>query len=1164
MHCKRKLCSLPLAQMVKVMKITAFLLVIALQVSARGFTQKITLDLHNAPVGELIREIRQQSGYLFLYNSATVKEAGKVTVKTENTSIEEALSLSLAGTGLTYRIIEKTIIISKKRVVAPGNTNTPEDRILISGRITDEDGKPMAGVTVINKTAGKANRKTTAFTDDNGVYSITAAENDVLEFSFVGYKPEHATVSKNKTEVTLHLIPENKNLNEIVITGYSSKRAAEITGSVQKITGEDLRHGVSTANTLAMLKGKAGGLYITENGGSVATRGQVIMRGQASFNDAANVNFGPLIVLDGVITTAANLQDIVDATDIESITILKDAASTAVYGSRAAQGVIVVTTKRGTAAGQHINLSMNYGKVQNHRRVNFMNTAQLTTHINKYMQSLYNATPDLQTMYGSFQNYFNTTRIYKDADLNNNMDWSNDAMFSDGHQGDVNLSLSGGSDKTRFYASVNWINQDGTLIDDNLDRKSFRLNLDQKLSKKLTFNLNANILADKYTSSTTENQYYLFQPWVTPYYANGQLADSVPNYNYNATGAPTVLWYDNPLFSHGYNKAFTLRQNYLGTGRLKYDIFPWLSVQSTNTYQYTYNNDNSYRDPRTFRGRWDGAASGLQYVNGLISITDTRSTYFLTSNVLNFNKRFGLHSVTALVGQEYGKTHAETVSVAAYNTPYPGERNLGAFLNYGNGANVSGIPAIPTSASPVDKASFAVFSEVSDNYKDKYFGAISLRRDASTNFGIEKRYGTFYSLSGGWLISGEDFMKNIRPVSNLKLRASYGTSGREAGADYLNFTVYQDKTQYDNLNTYGSTVQRLGNNEITWETTYTTNAGVDIGLWKRINLSIDLYNRRSSGLLQTVLLPSYIGFPSQIRNIGELTNKGVDILLSTENIHTKNFSWTTDLNINFNRNELTKIYGDSLLDNYSGNYYRYKGEDINVLKAIVYAGVNPDNGRPLFQRVMPDKSIVLVDSLPLVQQDGLSGYRAVGNATPKFFGGITNTFRYKGFTLSALFNFVYGNKIMNNGVRNFVNPASWQSGFNLPQPNNAMRFWQGPGDKNANYPNFYEVNDGGSTWDTRGATDISSSLLYVDASYIRLRNIRLGYDIPKSILQKIKISNANVYVSVDNGFTVTSKNLYAADPEGASIGSTTSNNYAGTGVASAMPRKMLFGVNVSF
>jgi len=286
--------------------------------------------------------------------------------------------------------------------------------------------------------------------------------------------------------------------------------------------------------------------------------------------------------------------------------------------------------------------------------------------------------------------------------------------------------------------------------------------------------------------------------------------------------------------------------------------------------------------------------------------------------------------------------------------------------------------------------------------------------------------------------------------------------------------------------------------------------------------------------------------------------------LFTENIRTKDFSWTTDININFNRNELTKIYGDSLLDSYSGNYYRYKGEDINVLKAIVYAGVDPNNGRPLFQRPMPDKSIVLVDSLPLVQQDGLRGYQAVGNATPKFFGGITNTFRYKAFTVSALFNFVYGNKIMNNGVRNFLSPTSWQSGFNLPQPNKAIRLWQGPGDKNANYPNFYEVDAGGSTWDTRGATDLSSSLLYADASYIRLRNIRLGYDLPKSMLQKVKIGTANVYVSVDNGFVIKSKNLYAADPEGAAIGNSAYNNYAGTGVASAMPRKLLVGVNVSF
>jgi TonB-linked SusC/RagA family outer membrane protein len=1165
-------------QTLLIMKLTAFFLLAAcLQVSAKGYAQQITLSEKNAPLQKVFKQIQKQAPYDFLYNSELLQQAGKISIDVRDASIEQVLQLCLKDKPLTYVIIDKTIVIKQKTPELPKRPDAVETPPApLTGIVVDENGKPVAGVSIMIKWPsgglGVTRFPQGTQTDAKGEFTLQAITgNAILYISSIGYAPLQMPVTAQSNHLRIVLTPAETSLSEMVVTGYSTKKASEITGSVQSVSGDELRKGVSTANTLAMLKGKATGLYIVETGGSVTNRGQVLMRGQASLNDASNTNYGPLIVMDGIITTAANLQDIVNPGDIESITILKDAASTAIYGSRAAQGVIVVTTKHGASGKLSVNLDMNYGQVQNNRLVNFMNTPELTTHINKYMQALYAAPSttggpsSLQTTYGSFQNYFNTTRIYTDADLNTNTDWNNKAFFTNGNQSSTNLSLASGNDKTRFFGAVNWTTQDGTLIDDNLDRKSVRFNIDQKISNKLSFTLNTNALIDKYTQTNSENQYYLFEPWVPSTYANGHLADSVPNYLYNPTGARGVQYYDDPLYSHSYNTVLTQRQSYFATGKLKYDITPWLSVQSSNNFQYIYNNVNAYKDPRTYRGRWDGAASSRVWVNGELSITDTKTRYFLTSNMINFNRSFGQHNITALVGEEFGKSHTETFAASAYNNAYPGERNLGAFLSYGTATNVqNGTTATPSSLAPVDKASFSVFSEINDSYREKYFGALSLRRDASTNFGVNNRYGTFYSVSGGWMLSKENFMQHIRPVSNLKLRASYGTSGREAGADYLNFTVYQDQLQYNSMTTTGSTIQRLANDQITWETTYTTNLGVDISLWKRINLSMDYYNRRSSGLLQTVLLPSYIGFPSQVRNVGDLTNKGLELSLTTNNIVSRDFSWTTEFNISFNRNRLTKIYGDSLKDGYSGAYYRHVGDDINALKAIKYDGVNPDNGRPIFERVMSDKSIVLVDSIPLAKQDGYRAYRNVGSATPKFFGGFTNTFRYKGISLSMLFNFVYGNKIMNNGVRNFANPTAWQSGFNLLQPNGAMRFWQGPGDKSANYPNYYDVDArGNSAFLTRGATNISSSLLYVDASYIRLRNVRLSYEMPAGLLHKARIASATVYLSADNIFVLKSKDLYAADPEGATVGGT-SNSFGGTGVASAMPRRIMAGISLSF
>ena len=1148
------------SQIMKAMKLSFILLTaVFLQVSAKSISQNVTLNLKDVSIEKVFREIEKQTGLGFLYTKTILHSAPKVDIVVKDARVEEVLKLCFNNLPITFTILDRTIVVKTSEIHSELDIaiEPPPPLILdLKGRVVNEKGEPLEGVTV----AVKGTKKATV-TNSDGSFSIDANVNELLEFTYVGYGTKQIRVTGEAVTISVQLILENKTLAEVIMMGYSSKKAAEVTGSVQKISGEKLREGISSTNALAMLKGKTSGLYINETGGgSVSNRGQVVMRGQASFGDAGNSNYGPLIVVDGVITTATNLQDIVNPNDIENITVFKDAASTAIYGSRAAQGVILVTTRRGVKGQIRVDLNMKYGQTKDNRLVRFMNTGELTTHIDKYMDAMYNGTASIRTQFATLQDFKNTTRPYKDADLNNYTNWDK-VLYTNGDEKDINLALSGGSDKTKFYGAIDWYKEDGTLIDDNLDRKSIRLNIDQQINDKFSVGVNVNAIIDKYTSSNSENQYYLFQPWVPTTYANGQLADSIPNYTFRTTTAPNKQWYDNPVFSHSYNTAIRKIQSYLATVSLKYKVLPWLSVQSTNTFQFLNNNNNSYRDPRTYRGRWDGSASNRIFINGSLTVLDTRTEYFLTSNQVNLNKKFGQHSFAALVGQEYGKIHTESVGVNVYNTAYPGERNIAAFKNYGNWINILvGAPDIPSSGAPapIDKASFSVFSEANYNYMQKYFASASFRRDASTNFGKLNRYGNFYSIGSGWLMSKENFMMNIKSITNLKLRASYGTSGREAGADFLNFTTYTDNVRYDNPNTFGASIQRLGNDQITWETTHTFDAGFDLSLWKRIDITVDWYNRLSKNLIQTVSLPSYIGFASQTRNIGEVVNKGIEIAVSSQNIKSQNFEWTTDFNISFNKNKLTKIYGDSLIDPWSGSFYRYKGEDITVLKAVIFAGVNPNNGRPLFERVMPDGKTEIVDSLPLVLADGIRSFRKVGSATPKFFGGITNTFRYKGISLSILFNFVYGNTIMNQSVANFYSPTSWQSGFNLVKPDEAIRPWQGSGDTKANYPNFYDLD-----FSKRGGTSFRSSLIYQDASYIRLRNIRLGYDLPKNILTKAKIRSANVYLSMDNLFVIKSKELFAADPEGARLG-VSNGAFTGTGFSSAMPLRMVAGVNLSF
>ena len=1153
-------------QIKRVMKLTMFFLMFAI-VSARatGFAQNVSISGKNLSLRTVFSIIEEQTGYVVFTREAAFKADRNITLSVTNMPLRQLLNKVLKDKAIEYVIEDKTIFLSEKKRAASADVSVSGNSVApvlmpVSGIVTDSAGKPLAGATVVVR-----GKKVSTSTDANGQFRLQADPGDVLVVSYVGFESEAYKVpaltpqdGSKPAIIALRVAPQT--ISEVVIsTGYTQRKVSELTGSVQRFGGDELRSGVSGVNPLAMLKGKATGMYITEQGGSVATRGQIVLRGQASMPDQANSNFGPLIVVDGAITTAANLQDIVNPNDIESLTVLKDAASAAIYGSRAAQGVIVVTTRQGANAPVRVNLNMSHGGVYTNRLVNFMNTAQLTQHITNSMQGLYNNTASIRTRYGTFENYFNTTRPFTDEDRQKNYNWTDGSFYPNGSQSDINLSITGGTERTKIYAGINWVNQDGTELSDNLQRKALRLNIDQRISNKLTFSVNTNVLWDKYTSTNSENQVYLFQPWVSPFEANGALADSVPNYNYSANSARITRYYDNPLYSHDLNTNINQRQNYLLTGRLKYNVLPWLSAQTTNTLQYTNNNTNSYKDPRTYRGRYEGPANNRIRVDGTLSITDVRSTYFLTSNMLTANKTFGDHALSAMVGQEYGETSTMTTSIAAYGTAYPGERNLGAFQNFGTWGNKqNGQPAIPGSPAPLDKSSFSLFGEINESYKGRYLAAVSVRRDASTNFGIENRYGTFFALSGSWLLHKEAFIEKIRPISNLKLRGSYGTSGREAGADFLTFTTFLDNVRYDNLSNFGATIQQLANSQITWETTYTTNIGLDLGLWNRINITADYYRRRSAGLLQTVPLPSYTGFARQIRNVGELTNNGIEVTASAVAVQAGKFKWMLDANITFNRNRLTKIYNDSLIDGFTNAYYRNLGEDINVLKAIRYVGVNADNGRPLFERINADKSVTIVDSIPLAKASNLLSYQVMGSATPKFFGGFSSTLQYGGFTLSMLFNYSYGNRIMNNALRNFMSPTTWQQGFNTAAPTANQRFWQGPGDTNANFPNWYDP-----AFAQRGGTNINSSLIYQDASYLRLRNIRLAYDFNRDLLSKLKLSALTAYVSADNLFVIKSSELYASDPEGATIG-LTSNSYAGTGIYSAMPRRLIFGINVSF
>lgn len=1150
-----------------IMKLTCIIMVVGcLQVSAMGYGQMIHLSIKKKPLEKVLRLIEKQTDFHFYYKVEDISKASAVTANFNNVPLDEALNKLFSNQSLSYNILGNNIIICEKSPEKNSNLNKEKKVLTIRGTVLDaEKGIPLFGASIILKGTDRG-----IATNQNGEFVFEKVpENATLVFSYTGYKSQEVQVNSERylTILLQRSIFQNKEVK--IYTGYGTKSVNEVTGSIQQLSGKELRSSVSTPNILSMLKAKTTGMYIVENSSDAGAKGEALLRGQSSFASGASGYFGPLIVVDGIITDYTNLMDAVNPTDVESITILKDAASTAIYGSRAAQGVIVITTKRGDPGELSITFSSRYGVNEPRRDLRFMNSGELIDFMDTHMRRYWEQTPRLQDEFPNVENFINERRVYTEDQRNIDYNWE-DKIYNNGNFSDINLGLTSGTSKTRIYTSLNWYREEGVRYGDGFSRKSLLINLDQIISPKLTVSLKASAILDRTETRNGVPSPANMQPFISPYKDDGSLADSLSQMQSYNFGPPTISWGNNFLAEAPYdNTAINNMQNYLGAITLKYDILPWLNIKSTNSLNYVNNYKNSYMDRRTFSGKYGGGGNSFwldppfwlstlpPLPNGTLSITDDKFNSFLTSNTINFKHSFGPHNLSALLGQEWGKRSSENMNVDAFDI-LPGERNLGAANSFGNVISITnGFPYSPSGYFS-ERATFSIFGDANYNLDQRYFFSASLRTDATTNFGREKRYGTFYSLSGAWLISNESFLRNNKLINNLKLRFVHGTSGRDVGDGYLNVTTYSSYAYYGSYNSIGATISQLENPQISWETTINNTLGLDIGLWDRIDLTVDIYHKRSSDLLQLVKLSAAQGALSQYQNIGEIVNKGLELMLNADIIKSDNFTWHTDFNISFNKNLITKLYQDSLYGYFFSPYYKYIGDDINSIKAIKYVGVNPDNGAPLFENFNSEGKIENVEGIG--NTNDLRNYQLIGSKTPKFFGGFSTAFTYKNLTLSTELWFQYGNYV----TMPYLNPLTPRFGSNLLAPADNQHYWRSQGDTEANYPDIFSTEL--SLW---RPFDLSSSLRYGDASHIRLRNIRLQYNLSQKLSSRLRLKGGYLFVSCDNVYVWKRKNFYASDPEGARISSV-----GGTGISysnadavatgSANPRRFVVGLNVTF
>ena len=835
------------------------------------------------------------------------------------------------------------------------------------------------------------------------------------------------------------------------------------------------------------MAGAVAGVTVAETSGQPGSGSEIRIRGRGSFS-AGN---SPLYVIDGVPMTTGvlyeggNLMSTLNPGDIDNITVLKDAAAASLYGSRAANGVILITTKRGISGATKYNLKSSFGMsdfaVENYKAASGDDFVELMREslVNYYGEG----SPEVQAnmVEGKF---YEPKGGY--------VDWY-DLLFRKGASKSTELSASGGNDKTTFYVSASVLDQQGLPLNSDFLRYSGRLNLKQKVSDKINFGVN---LMNAYTDQEISN--------------NGSSYNN-PFYNVNRNTFPTESPYDDngelkyELDNAGY---YNLLREYdlmdvsakvwrsMSTGYLEINPIESLTFRSTNSYDFVNSLYNNYYSPLSRSG---------EDVGGEVYNRNTQVKKASTSNLLTFDKTFqDIHHINVIAAFE-----AESYSYVYFSAGGEGlpNENLG----------VLSVTANPVSASGYVNRSTMIsyLSRVNYDYDNKYFISTSIRRDGSSRLGINERWANFWSLSGAWRLIDEDFMSGLNFLSDMKIRASYGTSGTLPGGLYDHLALYNYTGSYDGM---GAAVEaQIASPNLTWEKNKSFNIGLDFGIFNRINGSIEYFKRNTSDLLLDLDLAPTIGAGSTMVNIGEMENKGIEFELRTDNVIAGDFRWSSTFMVSSIRNKILKLNnGEDIID---GDYIRREGLPYHTFYLPVWAGVDPADGSPMFYVVTVDedgKETITDD----VVHDGLDPQAKkapVGSPEPDFFGSIGNDLSYKGFNLSFRFNFAVGGKIWyNSGYK------SWNDGRSPKYviPEAQVDRWQKPGDIAAHPQRI---------WNGNNHSDERSTRFLLDNSYLRLKNITLSYTLPELLVSKVRLSNAMVYVEGRNLLTFAEQDI--VDPE---------------------------------
>lgn len=1057
-----------------------------------GFTvsaqsQKVSLDFKNERVEKVLASIKSQTGMSLVFSDQLVDVNRKVTMQLKGVTLKEALTRLLSGINLTFEIRNNKIyFIEKKAVSQPGSRKKR-----VTGVVKDVMGEPLIGANVVEK--GRSTNG--VITDFNGKFTLEVDESASLVVSYIGYLAQDIP-TKGKGDFHIILKEDTNTLDEVVVTGYGDFKKATYTGSASVLTTEKLE-ALPVVSVGQMIESNIPGISVVAGTSSQpGAKTTLRVRGVASMNASTE----PLYVLDGVPIPSYDLSNFtsmseaggmgfietLNPADIESITVLKDAASASLYGAKGANGVVLITTKKGKEGKLRVNMAAKYGITD------FAYTYRPLMGGEERRELIHEGLVNFQLDKGVSEQ---EAQQYADANIDQYAkrlpqgysDWES-ALFKTGYQQDYNLSASAGNQNSSFIGSLGYTKQTGVSLNSEMERFTGRVDASNKY-KKVEFGMNASFSWTK-NVHLPEGKFY----GSAIYASKVNLTPSTPIYNEDGTYASGYRENNgyNPILEAEVNDYYARTVRAMGTAKIAYNVWDNLKVSSVFTVDYSLTKDFFFQSP-------DGRDGATYQGRGRMQMTDR--IRYTSQNNLTYSKTFGKHSVSAVTAFEVMK--------------YDYEDLYAAKKTYGQDINTS----LGNAADPIDAdqklqedALMSYVASVNYSYDDKYYASFSFRRDGSSRLSPDTRWGNFWSLSASWRLSQERFMQSLKSVlSDLKLRASYGVNGNLPSSYYGYQSTYTTGAFYSGKpSPWEST---LGNEELTWEKNYALNLGLDIGLFSRVNVSLDWYTRTTKDLLMSKQLNSISGFSSLLTNVGQMRNTGVELEVRSNNIKTKDFSWTTAFNLSHNKNKILKLA--DLPWFVDGRYVRKEGYPFNTIYLREYAGVGPETGSALYYDNQQDENGNYTKNK--VTDPGQASPIPLKDITPTISGGFMNTFNYKFIDLSFNLSYSFGGYSYDN--------ASYilqDDGYSVisNKSTEQRRRWQKPGDI-TDVPRFVYGNKKGGNY--------NSSRAIHSTDHIRLKSLILGLNAPKAWLQKLGIGNARIYFSGTNLLTWAAYDQY--DPE---------------------------------